>query len=46
MNKTILVVGGAGYIGSHFCKKAYKNGYNIVVFDNLSTGKKEFVKWG
>lgn len=45
-NKTILVTGGAGYIGSHFCKEAYKNGYNVVVFDNLSTGKKEFVKWG
>ena len=46
MKETILVVGGAGYIGSHFCKEANKNGYHIVVFDNLSTGKKEFAKYG
>ena len=46
INKTILVTGGAGYIGSHFCKIAKKNGYNPVVFDNLSTGIKDFVKWG
>lgn len=44
--KTILVTGGAGYIGSHFCKIAKKNGYNPVVFDNLSTGRRDFVKWG
>lgn len=44
--KTILVAGGAGYIGSHFCKIAKKNGYNPVVFDNLSTGTREFVKYG
>lgn len=45
--KTLLVVGGAGFIGSHFCKVANKEfGYNIIVYDNLSTGKKEFTKWG
>ncbi len=44
--KTILVTGGAGYIGSHFCKIAKQNGYNPVVFDNLSTGRRDFVKWG
>lgn len=43
---TILVAGGAGYIGSHFCKTAKKCGYDVVVFDNLSTGRREFVKWG
>jgi UDP-glucose 4-epimerase len=42
----ILVTGGAGYIGSHVCKKLHKLGYDIVVFDNLITGHKEFVKWG
>lgn len=46
MNNTIIVTGGAGYIGSHFCKIAKKQGYNPVVFDNLSTGTKEFVKYG
>ena len=44
--KTLLITGGAGFIGSHFCKIAKQNGYNPVVFDNLSTGHKEFVKWG
>ena len=46
MNNTILVTGGAGYIGSHFCKYAKQQGYNIIVYDNLSTGRQEFVKWG
>jgi len=44
--KTVLVTGGAGYIGSHTCKKLYKTGYKPIVFDNLSTGHKKFVKWG
>jgi len=42
----LLVTGGAGYIGSHFCKAAAKAGHEVVVIDNLSTGHKEFVKWG
>jgi UDP-glucose 4-epimerase len=42
----ILVVGGAGYIGSHTNKLLSQNGYKTVVFDNLATGHKEFVKWG
>ncbi len=47
MNKgVILIVGGAGYIGSHANKALHKKGYKTVVFDNLSTGHKEFVKWG
>jgi len=45
-NNTILVTGGAGYIGSHVCKKLYKEGYNPVTFDNLIYGHKEAVKWG
>ena len=44
--KTVLVTGGAGYIGSHTCKKLYKTGYKPILFDNLSTGHKKFVKWG
>jgi len=44
--KTIIVTGGAGYIGSHTCKKLYEEGFNPIVYDNLSTGHKEFVKWG
>lgn len=42
----ILVVGGAGYIGSHINKELNKQGFKTVVFDNLSSGRKELVKWG
>ena len=44
--KNILVVGGAGYIGSHMCKHLSKHGYLPIVLDNLSRGHEEAVKWG
>jgi UDP-glucose-4-epimerase GalE len=44
--KNVLVTGGAGYIGSHTCKELKKSGYLPIVFDNLSTGRADFVKWG
>lgn len=44
--KTILVTGGAGYIGSHACKALAKSGYQPVVYDNLYRGHRDFVKWG
>jgi UDP-glucose 4-epimerase len=34
----LLVIGGAGYIGSHVVKALMKSGHEITVFDNLSTG--------
>jgi len=34
----VLVLGGAGYIGSHFVQKALKEGHEVAVIDNLSTG--------
>ena len=45
-SQRIVVTGGAGYIGSHFCKYAKSKGHQIFAIDNLSTGHKEFVKWG
>ncbi len=42
----ILIVGGAGYIGSHVNKLLNKNGFETVVLDNLEKGHKEAVKWG
>ncbi|MEZ5947473.1 MAG: UDP-glucose 4-epimerase GalE [Hyphomonas sp.] len=42
----ILVVGGAGYVGSHACKSLAHAGHEPVVFDNLSTGHAHAVKWG
>ena len=46
MTESILVAGGAGYIGSHVCKALATSGYQPVVLDNLSTGYRQFVKWG
>lgn len=43
---SILVTGGAGYIGSHVCKALAKAGYQPVAYDNLSTGVERSVKWG
>jgi UDP-glucose-4-epimerase GalE len=43
---TILVIGGAGYIGSQCCKHLHDTGYVPVVLDNLCTGHREFVRWG
>ena len=42
----VLVAGGAGYIGSHTCKALSTAGFLPVVYDNLSTGYRRFVRWG
>ena len=41
---SILVTGGAGYIGSHACVELLKAGYEVVVADNLSNSKEESIK--
>ena len=43
---TILVTGGAGYIGSHTCKALRRAGFAPIAYDNLSRGNAEAVKWG
>lgn len=42
----ILVVGGAGYIGSHTNMTLAERGHDTVIFDNLVYGHREFVQWG
>lgn len=44
--KTVLVTGGAGYVGSHCCKAFAAAGWNVVVLDNLSRGWRDAVRWG
>ena len=43
---TVLVTGGAGYIGSHTCLRLKEAGFTPVVYDNLSNGHEAFVQWG
>jgi UDP-glucose 4-epimerase/UDP-arabinose 4-epimerase len=42
----VLVAGGAGYIGAHTAQALKARGYHPVVFDNLSSGLREAVRWG
>ena len=37
----VLVTGGAGFIGSHICKRLIAEGHQVVVIDNLSNGSVE-----
>jgi UDP-glucose 4-epimerase len=46
MSKTILVTGGAGYIGSHTVKQLGEAGYDLVVYDNLSASSPSTVLYG
>lgn len=45
-NLTVLVTGGAGYIGSHTCKALARAGFTPVVYDSLCRGNSWAVKWG
>jgi len=40
----VLVVGGAGYIGSHAARVLRRKGYEVIIYDNLSTGYKELAE--
>ena len=45
-DKTIIVAGGAGYIGAHVCKAIADNGGTPITFDNFSSGHEHAIKWG
>jgi UDP-glucose 4-epimerase len=44
--QTVLVTGGAGYVGSHTCLALAEAGFRPVAFDDLSNGHREHVRWG
>jgi UDP-N-acetylglucosamine 4-epimerase len=44
MKKSVLVTGGAGFIGSNLCDELIGREYNVVVLDNFSTGKLENIQ--
>jgi UDP-arabinose 4-epimerase len=46
MTQTVLVTGGAGFVGSHACKALARHGVTPVVYDNLSHGHEDSVRWG
>ena len=44
--RPILATGGAGFIGSHTCKRLRAEGFLPITYDNLSTGNRKSVRWG
>ncbi len=44
--RPVLVTGGAGFIGSHTCKLLAASGFRPIVYDNLSSGARDAVRWG
>lgn len=46
MNQKVLVTGGAGYIGSHVVRQLGEAGYDLVIYDNCSTGVPKSVLYG
>ncbi len=46
MSGAILVVGGAGYIGSRMAKMLVQSGHEVIILDNLSTGFRDAARYG
>lgn len=44
--RPVLVTGGAGYVGSHACKRLAAAGYTPVTLDSLENGHRRLVRWG
>ena len=42
--KRVLVTGGAGFIGSHLCKRLLKDGHDVICLDNYFTGSKDNIR--
>jgi len=42
--KTALVAGGAGFIGSHICDRLIADGYHVLCYDNLQTGREDNIR--
>ncbi|MDH5664426.1 MAG: SDR family NAD(P)-dependent oxidoreductase [Candidatus Bathyarchaeota archaeon] len=40
----VLITGGAGFIGSHLCETFLQQGAKVIAYDNLSTGKIEYIR--
>jgi len=45
VSSSILIIGGAGYIGSHITRLLHELNYSVVVFDDLSRGKLRLLHW-
>ncbi len=46
MTDSVVVTGGAGFIGSHVCKALSEAGFRVIALDDLSTGHADAVQWG
>jgi dTDP-glucose 4,6-dehydratase len=44
LKKTVVITGGAGFIGSHLCERLIKEGYKVICMDNLITGKMDNIR--
>ena len=44
MGKSILITGGAGFVGSHLCEKLVLEGNNVICLDNFITGSKQNIE--
>ena len=43
-NKTILIAGGGGFLGSHLCERLLQDGHDVICVDNFFTGSKENIR--